>query len=129
MADIPDALVDKVATAIRASRAKDDEGEFECLGDLLGFSGENKTLTVSRCAARSALAASKWLEMKDALVDLGKATKASLELADTKLVEIIEQFKANGLDVTEARSPEAQAAYDACKSALDKARSALQVTG
>lgn len=38
------------------SRAKDDEGAFESLGDLIGFSGENKTRTVVRCALEAALA-------------------------------------------------------------------------
>jgi hypothetical protein len=43
--------------AASESRAVDDEGEFESLGDLLNFSGENKTHTVIRAALRAALAA------------------------------------------------------------------------
>ena len=121
MADIPDAVVEKVARAI-------------CRRNLLSTRQPDDAATVNSYwmsfvpEAKDAISASKWADIKDALVDLGKATKASLELADTKLVEFVEKFKTNGLDVTKARSPEAQAAYDACKSALDKARAALQVT-
>lgn len=37
------------------SRAKDDEGEFDCLFDLINFSGENKTRTVIRSSLMVAL--------------------------------------------------------------------------
>ena len=43
--------------AMSESRAKDDEGEFPCISELLGFSGENKTHSVLRSAYRAMLAA------------------------------------------------------------------------
>lgn len=49
--------VERVADAIRLSQARDDEGQFAALGDLLGFSGENAARTVCREAARAALSA------------------------------------------------------------------------
>lgn len=44
------ALVDEIVRAMAESKATDDEGQFDSLGDLIGFSGENKTRTVV-CAA------------------------------------------------------------------------------
>lgn len=107
MADIPDAILTKVATVI----------------DEVAWCGEEK----AKIAAIKALSASRLAEAREALIELGKATKVSLDLADKRLVEIRQRFRAAGLDVDEARSDEAQAAYDACKNALDKARAALQV--
>lgn len=46
-----DAMVsDAAIRAASESVARDDEGEFQPLGDLIGFSGENKTRTVLRAA-------------------------------------------------------------------------------
>lgn len=50
-------ITDAMVRAATESRASDDEGRFEMLGDLLGFSGENKTRTVVDAALRAALAA------------------------------------------------------------------------
>lgn len=47
---------EEMIRAASESRAKDDEGEFPPLCDLLGFSGENKTRTVVRAALEAALA-------------------------------------------------------------------------
>jgi hypothetical protein len=44
--------------AMSESRAVDDEGEFPTLGDLLDFSGENKTHTVIKAAYRTAISSS-----------------------------------------------------------------------
>lgn len=52
-----DETVERVADAIRLSQARDDEGRFAPLGDLLGFSGENATRIVCREAARAAISA------------------------------------------------------------------------
>lgn len=104
---VPDAILNKVSTAI--------DDALSC--------GEER----AKIAAIKALSASKLAEARDALIDLGKATKVSLDLADKRLVEIRQRFRDAGLDVDKARSDEAQAAYDACKNALDKARVALQV--
>ncbi len=41
--------------AMAESRAFDDEGRFEPLSDLLGFSGENKVRTVLRAAYQAAI--------------------------------------------------------------------------
>lgn len=41
---------DAPTKAMAESRATDDEGQFEPLCDLIGFSGENKTRTVLRQA-------------------------------------------------------------------------------
>lgn len=46
-----------IIKAMAESRAWDDEGEFEMLGDLIGFSGENKNHTVLKAAYRAAIAA------------------------------------------------------------------------
>lgn len=55
--------VERVADAIRLSQARDDEGQFAALGDLLGFSGENAARTVCREAARAALSAMPHAEL------------------------------------------------------------------
>jgi len=47
----------KMIKAAAESRARDDEGQFEPLCDLIGFSGENKTRTVIREALECAIAA------------------------------------------------------------------------
>lgn len=52
-------LIGLMASAMAASKAHDDEGEFDMLCDLIGFSGENKTRTVLKEAARAALAVAK----------------------------------------------------------------------
>lgn len=50
-------VIFRMVRAANGSRAGDDEGEFEPLTDLLGFSGENKTHTVVRAAIVAALRA------------------------------------------------------------------------
>lgn len=104
---VPDAILNKVSTAI--------DDALSC--------GEEK----AKLAAIKVIDASRLAEAREALIDLGKATKVSLDLADKNLMKIRQRFRDAGLDVDEARSDEAQAAYDACKNALDKARAALQV--
>jgi hypothetical protein len=52
-----DAVIEAMSDAMRASQAFDDEGTFPILLDLLDFSGENKARTVTRFAAKDALAA------------------------------------------------------------------------
>jgi hypothetical protein len=49
--------------AAAESRAKDDEGEFEPLMDLLGFSGQNKTHTVIHAALVAATEAALRADM------------------------------------------------------------------
>jgi len=44
-----------IIRAMAESRARDDEGEFEPLMDLIDFSGENKTYTVLAQAWRDAI--------------------------------------------------------------------------
>jgi hypothetical protein len=51
-------VTDAMIRAAVESRAKDAEGEFPSLGDLLGFSGENKTRTVVRRALEAAFGTS-----------------------------------------------------------------------
>lgn len=48
-------LVEAVAVAMRNAVIRDDEGEFPRLFDLLDFSGENKSHTVTYGLARAAL--------------------------------------------------------------------------
>jgi AraC-like DNA-binding protein len=55
-------VTDAMIRAAVESRAKGDEGEFPSLGDLLGFSAENKTRTVVRCALEAAFATSPKLD-------------------------------------------------------------------
>lgn len=50
-------VTDEMVRAAIGSRAKDDEGEFPPLFDLIDFSGANKTWTVVRAALTAALAA------------------------------------------------------------------------
>ena len=48
-------ITHEMVRAASESRAKDEEGEFKSLGDLLNFSGENKTHAVIRAALAAAL--------------------------------------------------------------------------
>ena len=48
-------ITSAMVSAAIESRAKDDEGEFQSLGDLIGFSGDNKTRCVVRRALEAAL--------------------------------------------------------------------------
>lgn len=50
----PANITPEMVTAACESRAKDDEGEFPALADLIDFSGENKTHTVVRTAIAAA---------------------------------------------------------------------------
>lgn len=47
---VPRVPAHSIVRAMAESTARDDEGKFEPLGDLIGFSGENKTHTVLRQA-------------------------------------------------------------------------------
>jgi hypothetical protein len=47
----------EMLSAMACSKARDDEGEFPVLMDLIDFSGENKTHTALRSAFKAALAA------------------------------------------------------------------------
>lgn len=51
--------LDEMVRAAIESKAADDEGTFLPLGDLIDFSGENKTRTVVRLAIRAALLAAE----------------------------------------------------------------------
>jgi hypothetical protein len=48
-------LIERIARALADSQARDDEGQFPRLFELIDFSGENKTWTVLREAAVAAL--------------------------------------------------------------------------
>lgn len=48
-------MIEAVARAMRDAVILDDEGEFPCLFDLLGFSGENKAHTVTDGLAQAAI--------------------------------------------------------------------------
>lgn len=50
-------VTDKMIRAASESCARDDEGEFPPLCDLIGYSGENKTRTVVRAALLAAMEA------------------------------------------------------------------------
>ncbi|NSZ73291.1 hypothetical protein G6L74_05980 [Agrobacterium tumefaciens] len=54
---VPKEPTHAMISAMAESKAKDDEGEFLCLSELLDFSGENKTHTVLKAAYRAALPA------------------------------------------------------------------------
>lgn len=49
--------LEAASDALRCSEAKCDEGKYEPLGDLLGFSGENAARIVCREGARAAITA------------------------------------------------------------------------
>ena len=53
----PLVVTDEMISRALSSKARDDEGEFPCLLDLLNFSGENKSVTVVRAALTAALKA------------------------------------------------------------------------
>lgn len=46
----------EILSAMACSIARDDEGEFPSMSDLLDYSGENKTHTVLRAAYKAAIA-------------------------------------------------------------------------
>lgn len=48
-------ITEAMISAAIESRAKDDEGDFPALGELIDFSGENKTRCVVRRALEAAL--------------------------------------------------------------------------
>lgn len=50
-----DELMERLARALANSQARDDEGEYERLADMIGFSGENKLWTVLRAAVQAIL--------------------------------------------------------------------------
>lgn len=52
-----EALVEAMARAMANAVIRDDEGEFPRLFDLLDYSGENKSWTVTYGLARAALTA------------------------------------------------------------------------
>ena len=54
---VPIEPTEGILRAMAESRASDDEGVFDPLLDLIGFSGDNKTCTVLREAYRKAIAA------------------------------------------------------------------------
>lgn len=48
-------LRERLARALASSQARDDEGEYERLADLIGFSGENKLWTALGAAVDAIL--------------------------------------------------------------------------
>jgi hypothetical protein len=50
-------LIERIVQALASSKARDDEGDFPRLFELIDFSGEDKTWTVLRAAAEAALSA------------------------------------------------------------------------
>ena len=56
-------LVDKVSEAIRSATAREEDGEFQSLGDMLASVGENRTRIICDAAARAAIRVCK-AEMK-----------------------------------------------------------------
>ncbi len=54
---LADNVSDEMVRAASADRAKDDEGQFQPLCDLIDFSGENKTRTVLKSAIAAAIRA------------------------------------------------------------------------
>lgn len=57
-------LIETVASAMREAVIYDDEGEFPRLFDLLGFSGENKTHTVTNALAQAAINAVRKFDLE-----------------------------------------------------------------
>ncbi len=55
---------DEMVRSASADRAKDDEGQFQALEDLIDFSGENKTRTVIKSAISAAIRAAAGEEGK-----------------------------------------------------------------
>lgn len=51
----PENISDEMISAAMTDQAKDDEGTFPMLMDLIDFSGENKTRTVIRSAIAAAI--------------------------------------------------------------------------
>jgi len=78
----------EIISAMATSKARDDEGEFPLLMDLLDYSGENKTRTVLTEAYSAALNAQTSTENELHLSELNKI-KDKLELELNKLQSAI----------------------------------------
>lgn len=92
---------EEIAAALR-SRARDDEGEFEPLTDLLGFSGENKARTVMRAALEAAAHARSGQEgeverlraSRDEWADLSRKHERQRDAATDRATKAEERVKA-----------------------------------
>ena len=61
---LADNVSDEMVRSASEDRAKDDEGQFQPLADLIDFSGENKTRTVIKSAIAAAIRAAAGEEGK-----------------------------------------------------------------